>query len=102
MQHSQQRWHTLSLPEQLGNIGSEYSRMLSSLKRNDQDRFKLALVRFLELLDFSINDPRWNVARKKELLRLRETSCENYPANLQKYFDQFALLSRRQQNIIKS
>lgn len=98
MQHSDLaagQWFTLSLAEQLGNVGSEYSRILSSRKCNDEVRFKSALVRFLELLDLTINDSRWNLSRKRELLRLREHSCDNFPESLQKYFDQFVLLARK-------
>ena len=97
MQHSQDRWFTMSLADQLGNVGSEYSRAANGLKRNDQIRFKAAQARFLELLDLTINDPRWSVFRKRELLRLREVSCEDFPENLQKYFDQFAVLARSKQ-----
>jgi hypothetical protein len=89
------RWFTMTLAEQLGNVGSEYSRAVSSHKRNDQARFNSALARFLELLDLTIIDPRWNVHRKRELLRLREISCEGFPENLQTYFDQFAILARK-------
>lgn len=84
----------MTIAEQLGNVGSEYSRIISSRKRSDQERFNSALERYLELLDLTINDPRWDFYRKRELLRLREFSCENFPEDLQKYFDQFALLAR--------
>jgi hypothetical protein len=88
------RWFTMSIAEQLGNVGSEYSRIVSSRKRNNTARFNSALERYLELLDLTINDPRWGFYRKRELLRLREYSCENFPENLQKFFDQFALVAR--------
>lgn len=91
------RWFEMTLAEQLGNVGSEYGRALNWLHR-DPKRFQLALMRYLELLDLTINDPRWNVFRKKELLRLREASCEGFIDNtkpdFQKYFYQFALLAR--------
>lgn len=98
MQHQELlsgRWFTMTLAEQLGNIGSEYSRAVAGLKRNDQARFKSAQVRFLELLDFTINDPRWDYYRKRELLRLREISAFDFPEDLQKYFDRFALIARK-------
>ena len=94
MLHSKERWLAMSTAEQLGNIGSEYSRIISARKRNDQARFNSALMRYLELLDLTISDPRNDFYRKRELLRLREHSCENFPEDLQKYFDQFALLAR--------
>jgi hypothetical protein len=94
MQHTPEHWTTLSIASQLGNVGSEYSRAVLNHHKN-QARFEAARTRFLELLDLTISDVRWNVYRKKELLRLREVSCENFPEDLQKYFDQFALLVRR-------
>src|SRR5438132_483737 len=95
MQHSEERWFTLTLADQLGNVGSEYSRILVNRKQNNEQMFNSALARFLELLDLTIRDPRWSVFRKRELLRLREISCEDFPDNLQKYFDQFAMLARK-------
>ncbi|MBI4049578.1 MAG: hypothetical protein HY395_02055 [Candidatus Doudnabacteria bacterium] len=93
------RWFTMTIAEQLGNVGSEYSRIISSRKRKDNDRFNSALERYLELLDLTISDPRWDFYRKRELLRLREHSCEDFPEDLQKYFDRFALLARKHKNI---
>ena len=94
MQHSSDHWQTLTIAEQLGNVGSEYSRAVNNRNTNEV-RFNAARNRFLELLDLTIIDPRWNVFRKRELLRLREISCENFPADLQAYFDRFALLARK-------
>jgi len=83
----------MSLAEQLGNVGSEYSRAVSNHNQNET-RFNAARERFLELLDLTIADPRWNVYRKRELLRLREISCQDFPPDLQTYFDKFASLAR--------
>lgn len=91
------RWFKMTLAEQLGNVGSEYGRALNWLHRNPK-HFKFSLTRYLELLDLTINDPRWDVFRKKEFLRLREASCEGFmdanKPDFQKYFYQFALLAR--------
>ncbi|OGE76792.1 MAG: hypothetical protein A3C85_03385 [Candidatus Doudnabacteria bacterium RIFCSPHIGHO2_02_FULL_48_21] len=89
------RWQQMSIADQLGNVGSEYSRILSSRRRQDEARFQGALSRFLELLDLTINDERWDLGRKRELLRLREISCKGFPEGLQKYFNHFALLARK-------
>ena len=94
MQHKEERWFTLSLADQLGNVGSEYSRAVNNRGRNEA-RFNAARDRFLELLDLTICDPRWNIYRKRELLRLREISAADFPEDLQKYFDQFAFLARK-------
>jgi hypothetical protein len=93
MQHSREHWRRMTLASQLGNVGSEYSRAVSNKNRNEA-RFISAQNRYLELLDLTINDPRWNVFRKRELLRLREISAQDFPGDLQKYFDQFAFLAR--------
>ena len=89
------RWQKMSIAEQLGNVGSEYGRILSARRRKDETRFQGALSRFLELLDLTINDERWDLPRKRELLRLRETSCQGFPEGLQKYFNHFALMARK-------
>ena len=92
MQHSAEHWHSLTLAQQLGNVGSEYSRAVNN--RNNPPRFNSAKNRFLELLDLTINDPRWGFFRKREFLRIREISAIDFPEDLQKYFDQFATLTR--------
>ena len=94
MQHSPKQWHAMTIADQLGNVGSEYSRAVNNRDRN-QERFTAARTRFLELLNLTIRDPRWNFFRKRELLRLREISCEDFPENLQTYFDQFAIMARK-------
>lgn len=93
------RWLELSLAEQLGNVGGEYERAKKWQKQNDP-RFQNAFDRFLELLDLTISTD-LTLARRRELLRLRETACSELtqmtdnPVNLSNYFYQFALLARR-------
>lgn len=96
------RWQTLSLAEQLGNIGSEVYRA-GRAKGEHTERFQNAVSRGLELIDLTINDERW-AHRLEELTRLREVFCDaagdgkEYKSsfhNLQPYFDQFAFLARR-------
>jgi len=67
------RWQTLSLAEQLGNIGGEVNRAIRS--RGDQKRFDNAVTRALELFDLTIGDPRWR-KRLKEITRAREFFCD--------------------------
>lgn len=96
------RWMKLSLSEQLGNVGSEVSRALRWRNR-DLNLFNGAMDRALELLDLSIQDPRWS-HRLKELTRARESLCDawlggpEYRTRLEdmnSYFFYFALLARR-------
>ncbi|HBF67085.1 MAG TPA: hypothetical protein DDW36_01510 [Candidatus Magasanikbacteria bacterium] len=100
---AQGRWFTLSLAEQLGNVGSEVGRAAAGQKRGDKEKTESALDRALELLDLTLEDSRWQ-GRRKEIARSRELLCavfynsETYnttPADLEKYFFQFALAARK-------
>lgn len=96
------RWFTMSLAEQLGNVGSEYERALR-WKGKDSVHFTLAFDRMLELLDLTIADRRWRNHRLKELVRLREVVCEELwgdkeellDSNLRSYFLYFGILARK-------
>lgn len=98
------RWWELSLAEQLGNIGSEISRAAKWSGRNDE-LARGALERALELFDFTLDDPRHrqSPARLRELARAREVVVDFFDgsneygstaADLQKYFDAYALAVR--------
>src|SRR3989338_2722087 len=72
------RWFTLSLMEQMGNVGSEISRAKNWKGKNEQ-YFENAIFRALELLDLTLADPRWIKARRlKEIIRAREVVCDAY------------------------
>jgi len=90
------RWHELTLPEQLGNIGSEFHRWTAV-------KSEKSFAETLDLLDLTISDIRWN-NRLKELTRLREIICDvsmdskfydTSATALEKYLFSFALLARR-------
>lgn len=96
------RWRTLTLAEQLGNIGSEVGRALNAQRQEDDERWKSALDRALELFDLTIADPRWQT-RLCEILRAREVVCDFFygdnqyhsePQKLDQYFMEFALVAR--------
>lgn len=96
------RWFTLSLAEQLGNIGSEVSRARSAQNIN-QERFERSVERALELFYLTLSDRRW-IGRLKEIGRAREVFCDavfggkEYKSNLsdlEKYFNYFALSVQR-------
>ncbi|TSC95264.1 MAG: hypothetical protein Athens101410_671 [Parcubacteria group bacterium Athens1014_10] len=95
------KWQTLSLAEQMGNIGSEISRAIN-WKERDEELFEKAIERGLELLDFTIADPRWR-KRLKEIVRVREFICDsvfgdkeygNSLEDFDRYFLSFALAAR--------
>ncbi len=94
------RWYLLSLSEQLGNIGSEVTRMIRA--KNNQERFENAFTRCLELFDLTLSDVRWK-GRFREIARAREIVCDGvlggpeYNTKLEdltKYFFYFALASK--------
>lgn len=96
-----EKWQKLSLEEQMGNIGSEFNRMVSLNKKGDQKNKNRAETRILELIDLTISDKRWQ-ARLSELTRMREMVCEisrksnTSQASLLNYFLHFALKARMQ------
>lgn len=98
------RWFTLTLAEQLGNIGSEVHR--AARAQGDERRFANAITRALELFDLTLGDPRWR-KRCKEIARLRELFCHAILGNfeykttledLDKYFYYFAYAARKERN----
>ena len=95
------RWHTLTLVEQLANVGSEVGRT-ARWKGKDPQACEKAFNRALELLDLTIGDPRWK-GRRKELTRVRELLCDAMLggrvyggdlAGLDRYFYHFAVAAR--------
>jgi hypothetical protein len=99
------RWWRLSLAEQLGNVGSEISRATKWSGRNET-LARGAFERALELIDFTLDDPRHrqSVARLREIARAREVVVDFFDgpneyqstaAGLQKYFDAYALAARQ-------
>src|SRR3989344_5386531 len=70
------RWQTLSLPEQLANIGSEVGRAINWKSKGDREQGEKALERGLELFDLSLQDSRWNYPKLKEIARAREVVCD--------------------------
>jgi len=98
------RWHTLTLNEQLGNVGSDVGRAIQAKARHDDMRFQGALERALELLDLTLTDDRWRGPRRREISRAREVVCDflvgdnDYSStgeSLDAYFFAFAVAARR-------
>ena len=96
------RWRVFTLAEQLGNVGSEIGRAIHWKGRNER-AFEGAVARAFELLDFTIQDPRWK-HRLKELVRARELIADAYFGgteygttfeDLDRYFLSYALAARR-------
>jgi hypothetical protein len=69
------RWQQLPIVHQLAHIGSEVERAIRAHEAGKESRFDTALARALELFDLTASDPRWNLARRREVLRAREEFC---------------------------
>lgn len=99
------KWFTMTLAEQLANIGSEVNRTIASFEKDDNERMNKAIDRTLELFDLTLADRRWK-DRLKEITRSRELFCslffdqennidrKNQMDFLNEYFLQFAVLAR--------
>lgn len=101
------KWKTLSLFEQLGNIGSEVART-RHWQGKDQELFWKSVRRTLELFNLTLDDSRWRSApvygRCREIIRAREVFCDavlggkEYKSSLEDlihYFLSFAYAARR-------
>lgn len=96
-------WRSLTLIEQLANIGSEVDRAIKAHEAGRADRRDAAVDRGLELFDLTAADDRWRGPRRREVLRAREEFCALFwgksggtrTASLNKYFLYFALAARR-------
>lgn len=71
------RWQSLSLMEQLANIGSEVERALNWRQKGNPAYSRKALERALELIDLTVADPR-HLTRLKEITRLREALLDYF------------------------
>jgi hypothetical protein len=72
-----ERWHQLSMAQQLGNIGSEIARARVCEEKGDRELRDEAMFRALDLIDGSLCDQRW-WKRRREMARLREVVADWY------------------------
>ena len=96
-------WHNYPITYQMGNIGSEVSRALKWTSKGNKKRTDKAIDRALELFDFTIEANIDNHPRLTEILKAREEFCDYFfnhnsyhtdPAQMQKYYDGFVMMSR--------
>ena len=102
-----QDWQTRPITYQMGNIGSEVSRLLKWTEKGNQARANKAIDRALELFDFTIEANVESSARLTEILKARDEFCDYFfnnnsyhtdPAKMQKYYDGFAIIYRLTQS----
>ena len=100
---SKERWHTFSLAEQLGNIGSEVGRA-AKWQNKDEQLFWGAVTRAMALFDLTQMDKRWK-SRRSEIDRAREVFADavlggeeyhSFLPDIEAYFMRFALFVRSQ------
>ena len=93
----------MTLPQQLGAIGSEFSMYTLLLKKEAFIDAKKILAEVLRLIDLTISDGRW-VNRVKDLAKFRKVLCDTTAGEtihqasiekLQEYLLSFALLARK-------
>jgi len=99
------RSHTMTLADQVGNIGSEYERALRGKEKGDAKYFEGAMARLFELLDLTMADPRWSNHRVKKLSRMKEVICDElcnevrehaHSRHLREYFLLVGILANKQ------
>ena len=100
---SAERWHAMTVEEQLGNVGSEVARALRATANDNHERASMALARALDLFDLTLADERWRGARRREVARAREVVCDflagdndygSTAASLDAYFLAFGIAAR--------
>lgn len=74
------RWNTFSILFQMANIGAEVGRTINWTKKGNKEMAKNALYRALELIDFTVNDPK-NINCLGEILRMRELLVDYFTGN---------------------
>jgi hypothetical protein len=71
------KWFTISLIEQLANIGSDVERTIKWKNVGNHEYSQRAFERVLELIDVTILDPK-NKGRLKEVLLMREALVDYF------------------------
>lgn len=99
------RWYSMSLSEQLANIGAEVGRAAKWQGKDDQ-KFNGATSRAIELLNLTLEDQRWKghlfeIGRVKELFYDSISGRNEYGTDLkdlENYFYPFMGFVARQHN----
>ncbi len=97
------KWQSMSIFDQMGNIGSEVGRALSAKRRGDEKSMLGAFYRGLDLIDCTVEGLITEKSvRAKEVLRSREQFAKSITTDevdegLEKYFMEFAVAARLRQ-----
>ena len=94
---NKEKWQSLPLIEQLGNIGSEVGRTFTAKRRGNKEAMEGAFYRGLDLIDMTAEKlAKEKSPRLKELLRAREIFASLEDETIEKYFMDYALAARYQ------
>lgn len=97
------RWQKMPLIEQMANIGSEVQRALKWRSKGNQEYFRQAFERALELIDLTLESGK-DYPRLKEITRMREAIVDYFAGqnefkssegSWQRYFLPFAYAARK-------
>ncbi len=96
---TQEHWNTYTFFAQLANVSAEIGRSVKRRALNQHQEAEAAFLRALELLSFTILDPKNSGGKRKELCRVREFLLDHFmgdntykttDADWERYFDQYA------------
>jgi hypothetical protein len=91
-----QKWQSLTIFEQMGNIGSEVGRAFAARRRGDTAAMTGAWQRGLDLLDATAEQlARQKSPKLREVLRARELFAGMEDESLEDYFMWFAVAARK-------
>lgn len=98
------KWASMTIFDQMGNIGSEVGRSIKAQKSDDQQAFEAAVTRAIDLFDATIEDLLVKKSQRiREVLRAKDqylTSIygTNRPLDatdsIERYFTQYAIAAR--------
>jgi hypothetical protein len=96
-----EKWQSMSIFWQMGNIGSEVGRALRAKQKNQEDRMNSALYRGIDLFNATIEGFLLDNKSPRELLIAREQFAksiltDDVDETLEKYFMEFAIAERLQ------
>ena len=92
-----QKWQSLTIFEQMGNIGSEVGRAFAARRRGDTVAMTGAWQRGLDLLDATAEQlARQKSPKLREVLRARELFAGMEDESLEDYFMWFAVAARKE------
>ena len=91
-----EKWQSLTIFEQMGNIGSEVGRAFAARRRGDTAAMTGAWRRGLDLLDATAEQlARQKSPKLREVLRARELFAGMEDESLEDYFMWFAVATRK-------